>query len=127
MAGLVKIVVELHEGERTTSKIWRFDGGDIQSYTLTGVSSTIRELFPHICKKGFHLRMHHFDDLAGKVDVESDGDMREALENFATEWRTGGLGKEFLVLHVSDCIVPQQQVVEQVHEKSQKVIIKMQA
>ena len=24
--------------------------------------------------------MHHFDDLAGKVAVESDGDMREALE-----------------------------------------------
>ena len=65
------------------------------------------------------------DDLAGKVDVESDGDMREALENFATEWRTGGLGKEYLVLHVSNCIVPQQ-VVEQVHvnhEKSQKVIL----
>ena len=74
MASLVKIIVELHEGERTTRKIWRFDPGKV--YMKEGVCNDVRELFPHICKKGLHLDLHHNDELAGKVNIESDGDLK---------------------------------------------------
>ena len=97
-------MIELHEGEETTKKIWRFDGDDLDSYTKDGVSLEIRKLFPHLCKKGLHLKFYHYDDLAGKIEIESDGDLKEALNNFIGEWKIGGLRKEYLVLHATDCM-----------------------
>ncbi len=62
---LIKTMIELHEGEETTKKIWRFDGDNLDSYTKDSVSFEIRELFPHLCKKGLHLNIYHYD-LAGR-------------------------------------------------------------
>ncbi len=68
----VKVIVELHEGDKTTRKIWRFDPG--KAYTKEGVCKDVRMLFPHILEKGLQLDLHHMDELAGKIDIESDGD-----------------------------------------------------
>lgn len=54
----------------------------------------IRELLPHICKKGLQIDLYHYDELAGRVCIESDGDMEEALKFFTDEWKNGGLKKE---------------------------------
>ena len=43
----------------------------------------------HVCRKGLQLQLFHFDDLAGHIDIESDGDTKEALENFDDEWKGG--------------------------------------
>ena len=94
MAELIKIVIEMHEGEQTTKKIWRFDGDNLNCYSKDGICCEIQELFPHICRKGLHLEFRHYDGLAGKVNIESNGDLKEALENFLSEWRSGGRRKE---------------------------------
>ncbi len=74
----MSLMIELHEGEGTTKKIWRFDGDNLDSYTRKDiVSFEIRELFPHLCKKGLHLNFYHYD-LAGKINIESDGDLKHA-------------------------------------------------
>ena len=57
-------------------------------------------LFPHIVKKGLHLKFYH-DDLAGRVHIESDDDMQAALQCFADEWDNER--KEYLILNAEDC------------------------
>ena len=69
-------MVVLHEGVKETTKVWRFDPG--KEYMKEG---EVRELFPHLSKKG----LHHIDELAGRIDIESDGDLKEALDNFEDE------------------------------------------
>lgn len=102
----VKIVVELHEGDKSTKKIWRFDPDvDVdERYTRDSVSSEIKKLFPNLLRKGLDIELHHYDELAGKVCIESDGDMDEALCNFSDEWQQGGSRREYLTLHVVDCV-----------------------
>ena len=82
----VKTVVELHEGV----KILRFDESKTTEYKIKSMCCDIKELFPHISKKG--LEIDHVDELAGRVTIESDRDLVEALENFVEEWK-GRLGR----------------------------------
>ena len=74
--GILKVAIHLQEGE-------------------------ILELFPHI---GLCLRMHYYDDLAGKVYIDSNADIQNTLESFTEEWSSENPRKNFLVLHVEDCI-----------------------
>ena len=83
----VKIVVELHEGERSTVKILRFDESKTTEYKMKSMCCDIKELFPHISKKGLEIELYHVDELAGRVTIESDCDLVEALENFVEEWK----------------------------------------
>ena len=48
MDNQLKIVVELHEGEKATKKIWRFGVDLVQSYTKTQLEEDIECLFPHV-------------------------------------------------------------------------------
>ena len=50
--------------------------------------------------------MHYYDDLAGKVYIDSNADIQNTLESFAEEWSSQNPRKNFLVLHVEDCINP---------------------
>ena len=59
-------------------------------------------LFPHIIKKGLRLNFFYHDDLAGRVHIESDGDMKAALQCFVDEW-DNEKRKEYLILHAEDC------------------------
>ena len=43
MDNQVKIVVELHEGEKATKKIWRFGVDLVQSYTKTQLHVRLKE------------------------------------------------------------------------------------
>ena len=45
----------------------------------------VASLFPHIVKKGLRLSLFYYDDLAGKVHIESDGDAQAALQSFREE------------------------------------------
>ena len=81
MAAIKKIVIALHEGENVTNKIWRFDSNASDGYTKEETVKEILSLFPHLVKKELDLELYHFDDLAGKVDIESDGDLVGALES----------------------------------------------
>ena len=85
MENLLKIAIELHEGEKSTKKIWRFSVDLVQSYTKTQLEEEIECLFPHIKEKGLKLQLYHYDDLAGKVIIDSDVDAVEALNNFIQE------------------------------------------
>ena len=102
MSNEVKIIVQLHEGEKTTKKIWRFD--PTITYSKDNVCAQVKELFPHLCKKGLEVELHHYDELAGKVSIESDGDLEEALKNFVEEWKNGAARKDYLTLHAVDCM-----------------------
>ncbi len=58
----------------------------------------IRELFPHIMKKGLQIKLYHYDELAGKILIESNGDMEEALKIFTDEWKSDKRRK-YMTLH----------------------------
>ena len=49
---MIKVIVELHEGENTTTKLCRFNSGEIKSYRLQRVREDVLSLFPHLMKKG---------------------------------------------------------------------------
>ena len=77
-------MIELHEGEKSSTKVWRFPTG--REYTKDEVEAEVTSLFPHIIKKGLRLNFFYHDDLAGRVHIESDGDMQAALQCFVDEW-----------------------------------------
>ena len=63
-----------------------------KKYSKKSLCTEAKQLFPQIIKKGLDIELHHYDDLAGKVCIESDGgSMEEALKNFMNEWKQGGL------------------------------------
>ena len=39
-------------------------------------------LFPDVQKKGLRLEMYYKDELVGRITIESDGDMIQALRSF---------------------------------------------
>ena len=102
----VEVAIHLQEGDTKTIKALRFDGDQLPGYTRERVEQEILELFPHIEKKGLRLRMHYYDDLAGKVYIDSNADIQNTLESFTEEWSSQNPRKNFLVLHVEDCINP---------------------
>ena len=55
-------IVELHEGENLTKKVWRFNV--VEHYTKSKLEHEIEGLFPHITKKGLKLNLYHYDELA---------------------------------------------------------------
>ena len=50
---MLKVVIELHDGETSLMKVWRFFSG--REYTKDEVEAEVTSLFPHIIKKGFAL------------------------------------------------------------------------
>ena len=101
----LKIVVALHEGDKITNKIWRFDVNLAPSYTKIQLEHDVEGLFPHISKKGLKLQLHHYDELVGKLVIDSDVDAVEALNDFIEESRKERRS-EFIVLHAEDVILP---------------------
>lgn len=87
-------------------KVWRYDADNTYQYTLDSVERELLQLFPHVQQKDLRLRMYYFDDLAGKVIIDSTADLQNMLESFTEEWRSECARKSFLVLHVEDCIDP---------------------
>ena len=73
----LKIVIELHEGEKSTKKVWRFNVAE--HYSKSKLEHEIEGLIPHITNKGLKLNLYHNDELAGKVCIESDADATEEL------------------------------------------------
>ena len=55
-------------------------------YTKDEVEAEVTSLSPHIVKKGLRLNFFYYNDLAGKVHIESDGDMQAPLQCFVDEW-----------------------------------------
>ena len=100
----LKIAVELHQGEKSTKKIWRFDASSARSYTRARLEKEIETLFPHIPKKGCTVKLYHYDELAGKVLIESDIDAIEALNNFIEEHKNSRR-PTYMVLHAEDSVV----------------------
>ena len=103
LAGKLKIAVKLHEGDKSTTKIWRLKEERI--YTKKQLEEDISALFPHLAKKGLLVNLYHLDDMVGRVDIESDADVAQALENFVEELH--GLQRaEYLILHAEDTNPP---------------------
>ena len=114
MDNQLKIVVELHEGEKATKKIWRFGVDLVQSYTKTQLEEDIECLFPHIKEKGLKLQLYHYDELAGKVVIDGDVDVVEALNNFIQESHNE-CRPNYMVLHAEDIIPPLARTTEIAH------------
>ena len=91
-AAAVKIFVQLHEGDVRTTKIWRFEQGKV--YSKGDLCTEVKKLFPRIVQKGL-IKLHHQDEIAGSILIESDEDMQEALTNFIEESQ-GESRKEYL-------------------------------
>ena len=77
-----KLKVILHVGDTAVVKLWRFDASKIAEYTRNDVEAMIVDLYPDVKKKGLRLDMYYEDELVGKVTIESDGDMKQALRSF---------------------------------------------
>ena len=118
---MIKIIVELHQGEQTTTKIWRYNSH--KKYQQKMVSQEILQLFPQVVKRGLGLNLFHFDELAGKVAIESDADINEALHNFKEESWKSRPRNEFMTFHAEDCIptVPEPKVDDVPCKTSRKV------
>ena len=61
----LKIVIELHEGEKSTKKVWRFNVAE--HYSKSKLEHEIEGLFPHITNKGLKLNLYHNDELRYKL------------------------------------------------------------
>ena len=55
-------------------------------------------------KKGCTVKLYHYDELAGKVLIESDIDAIEALNNFIEEHKNSRR-PTYMVLHAEDSVV----------------------
>ena len=96
----MKIKVQLHEGDKITTKIWRYEASKRRQYSKQRVEREMGDLYPQVVAKGLVFKVWHIDDLAGKIDIQSDSDMVEALENFFH----GRQRPEFSTLHLEDCL-----------------------
>ena len=121
-AAAVKIIVQLHEGDVRTTKIWRFEQGKV--YSKDDLCTEVKKLFPRIVQKGLAIKLHHQDDMAGSILIDSDEDVQEALTNFIEESQ-GETRKEYLTLHAQDCMPIERKEVEDLPSKpaSRKVIL----
>ena len=72
----------LHVGDAAVVKLWRFDPSKIVEYSRNEVEAMLIDLFPDVQKKGLCLEMYYEDELVGKITIESDGDMIQALRSF---------------------------------------------
>ena len=72
-----KVVVKLHEGERTNTKLWRFTSPHL--YTLEMVRKEILSLFPHLVKKDMMVDLSYIDDFVGKVKTNHYGIMSSCM------------------------------------------------
>ena len=63
----VKVVVELAEGSVVTTKLWRFNSSERESYTLKQIRDDVQSLFLHLVKKELTVELSHIDDFVGKV------------------------------------------------------------
>ncbi len=48
MSDSLKIRIDLHESDKTTTKIWRFNANLAKVYTVKRVEDEIVQLFPHL-------------------------------------------------------------------------------
>ena len=60
-------VVALAEGSVVTTKLWRFNSLERESYTLKQIRDDVLSLFPHPVKKELTVELSHIDDFVGKV------------------------------------------------------------
>ena len=77
-----KIKVILHVGDAAVVKLWRFERSKIVDYSRNEVEAVLIDLFPDVQKKGLRLEMYYEDELVGRITIESDGDMIQALRSF---------------------------------------------
>ena len=77
-----KLKVILHVGDTAIVKLWRFDPSKIVEYSRNEVEAMLIGLYPDVQKKGLRLEMYYEDELVGKITIESDGDMIQALRSF---------------------------------------------
>ncbi len=122
---LVKVIVELHEGETTTTKLWRFNSTELDSYTLQGVRNDVLSLFPHLAKKGMTVELSHVrqgetrENIAmlitsyhfAQVNIDSDKALLEALSEYLA-----GKRKEYLTLYA----VLNRQLPKKLHPKLER-------
>ena len=66
-----RVVICLHVGAETITKVWRFDINRITDYTRKSVENELIQLFPDIARKKLKQRMWYLDDLAGEVRLFS--------------------------------------------------------
>ena len=73
----------------------------------------IETVFPHIPKKGCTVKLYHYDELAGKVSIESDIDAIEALNNFIkipADRRTWFFTQKIALSNYLHLVVPHQKL-----------------
>ena len=94
----VKLVVKLHQGEQTRTKVYRIAMNE--QYTHERLTEEVLRLFPDLAAKEIGLKLYYEDDLAGRVYIESDMDVAEAIQSFAAHSTV--LDREYLILHAED-------------------------
>ena len=72
-AKTLKVAIELHEGEHSTKKVWRFNVDSIQQYSRDVVEAEIISLFPH-ARGG-----HYIGDCTSTRDRGQDFDRADFL------------------------------------------------
>ena len=79
-----KLKVILHVGDTAIVKLWRFDPSKIVEYSRNEVEAVLIDLsILMFRRKDCVLRcIHYEDELVGKVTIESDGGMIQALRSF---------------------------------------------
>ena len=81
-----KVAVILHQGDvEPARKVWHYNTEEIQEYTLSRVELELLMLFSTLQAKGLRLDVYYHDSFVGRVKIDGDADLQEALTTFTEE------------------------------------------
>ena len=116
MMGTKKVAISWMRDGQAVRKVWRFDASDIEGYSIQRVERELLGLFPALKASGLRLELAYDDEMVGRVNIESDADIKAALTTFTEEEDI-----EFKTVYVTECVKPAHAAVER--EMSAKEIL----
>ena len=105
MEKLRKVRIEWENGQQRVLKVWRYDAANLQIYSRKHVESELADLFPHLRSRGYRLELSYEDSLVGRVKMDSDSDVKEALLAFSEEESLS-----FRTIFITECLTPEAEV-----------------
>ena len=78
---------------------WRFDAENLDMYSRKYLETELSDMFPQL--KGCRLELSYEDSLVGRVTMESNSDVKEALLEFLEE-----SSLSFRTIFITECLKP---------------------
>ena len=102
MERLRKVRIEWRNGDENVRKVWRFDAENLEIYSRKHLEKELADMFPQLKSKGYRLEHSYEDSLVGKITMDSDSDIKEALLAFSEEHSLS-----FRTIFITECLKPE--------------------